>query len=150
MLLNKWIYNERPAATKKKITELRTALFFCESPDALPYAAYLVEVLKMDDQGFIWLYINKQSGHGVRCGELLPVSLEFYRKGVPYTIDIKGIASVEDNTKEDGLLLKIAIGKLTYKELVAVNNMQPLEAIGKVFKSLLYIQAPLDAYAAEV
>ena len=131
---------------REKITELRTALFFCDSPGALPYAGYLVEIKEMDEQGFIWLNVKKQSGHGVLPGELFKVNLEFYRKGVPYTIDIKGMACIT-NVTEDSLLMKIEIGKLIYKELAS--SVQPLEVIGKVFKNMLYIPGPMDAFADE-
>lgn len=131
---------------REKITELRTALFFCDSPGALPYAGYLVEIQEMDEQGFIWLNVKKQSGQGVLPGELFKVNLEFYRKGVPYTIDIKGMACITDATDER-LLLRIEIGKLKYKEFASI--VQPLEVIGKVFKDMLYIPGPMDAFATE-
>jgi hypothetical protein len=129
-----------------KIAELRTALFFCDSQYALPYASYLVEVLKMDDQGSVWFYIKKQNGQGVERGELFPVSLEFYRKGVPYTIDIKGMACITNDTMEDNLLIKIDIDSLQYKEFIDPNSVPAMETIGKVFKNLFYIPEPMDEY----
>lgn len=132
-----------------KIAELRTALFFCENQYALPYASYLVEVLKMDDQGSIWFYIKKQNGHGVEYGELFRVSLEFYRKGVPYTIDIKGMACITNDATEEDLLIKIDIDRLEYKEFIDPNSVPAMETIGKVFKSLFYIPEPMDEYVAE-
>ena len=134
---------------REKITELRTALFFCQTPGALPYAGYLVEIQEMDEQGFIWLNVKKQSGHGVLPGELFKVNLEFYRKGVPYTIDIKGMACIADGSSKDRLLLKIEIGKLQYKEFLPAGGVQPLNVIGKVFKDMLYIPGPMDAFVEQ-
>ena len=132
---------------REKITELRTALFFCDTPGALPYSGYLVEIKEVDEQGFIWLNVKKQSGQGVLPGEFFKVKLEFYRKGIPYTIDIKGMACITEDSTEEMLTLKIEIGKLQYKEFIPA--IPSLEIIGKVFKDMLYIPGPMDAFVVE-
>jgi hypothetical protein len=129
-----------------KIAGLRTALFFCDNQQDLSYSAHIIEVETMDEHGCIWFNVNKHNGQGVQAGELFPVSLDFYRKGVSYTIDIKGMASIEEVTG-DKLLLKITIGKLLYKDLTAAASVPMLETIGRLFRCMFCIPEPMDEFA---
>ena len=129
-----------------KIAELRSALFFCDNQHDLAYAAHIIEVEKMDTRGAIWLYVTNHGGHGAAPGEPFPVSLNFCRKGVPYTIDIIGMASIEGVTG-DKLLLKITIGRLVHKVFTETTHVPVIETIGKLFRNVFDIPEPMDEFA---
>ena len=131
----------------EKIRELRTALFFCDNPHDLPYPSYLVELAAMDEQGRVSFSINKHNGCNTREEAVFPVRLEFYRKAVPYTIDIKGNASIKSAGNGKVWVITVEIERLHYNQFTAAANTPPLQTIGNVFKHIFDIPGPLDRYA---
>lgn len=129
-----------------KIAELRTALFFCDNEHSLSYAAHIIEVAMVDDQGCIWFSVNKYGGQSIVQDELFPVSLDFFRKGVPFTIYVKGTASIKEVT-DDKLILKVTAGKLIYKDLSVATSAPVIESISKLFRNMFDIPEPLDEFS---
>ena len=131
----------------EKIRELRTALLFCDNPHDLPYASYLVELAAMDEQGCISFSINKHNCSNAKQAEVFPVRLEFYRKGVPYSIDIKGNARIKETGNGQIWLITVEVEKLRYNQFITAANTPPLQTIGNVLRHIFYIPGPLDRYA---
>ncbi len=119
-----------------KIANIGTALFFCGDNNCLPYSAYIITALRTDEQGSIWFLISKGWDKPVMYDTPFPVSLEFYRKGCPFTLKIDGAAAIvndkavmqdlmgksirlSDEAFSGVLLVKVNIEHADYKELQA-------------------------------
>ncbi|MFT3936542.1 MAG: hypothetical protein QM726_23150 [Chitinophagaceae bacterium] len=133
------------ALLNEKMRTLGTALFFCDNQYDLAYAAHIIEVDSIDAEGNIWLHINKHGHQGVKVGEPFPVTLDFYRKGMPYTIDVKGIATIE-NLTDDKLIIKVIPGRVQYHEFVENSHPPVMEAIGRILKQVFEIPQALDEF----
>jgi hypothetical protein len=125
-----------------KIMSIGTALFFCED-DVLPFPAYIVTALKVDSECNIWFFISRNWNKTVAYDRIVPASLDFYRKGQPFSITVKGKASlvndrdmmlqfmqdllgksipVNEEAIAGVLLVKVKIEHTACKELVARKN----------------------------
>jgi len=129
-----------------KIMSIGTALFFCEDDSLLPFPAYIITALKVDEGGNIWFFISRNWNKTVSYDRVVPVNLDFYRKGFPFSITIKGKASLVNDRRmmhqfmqevlgksipvtEDAidgvLLVKVNIEHSCFKELVARKAVNP-------------------------
>lgn len=141
-----------------KIMSIGTALFFCEN-DMLPFSAYIITALKVDDDGNIWFFISRSWNKAVSYERTAPVNLEFYRKGHPYSIAVKGKASLVNDrdimqqfmqdllgksipVKEEAiagvLLVKVNIEHTNIKEFVARKTVHPLRNLFAGVKNWRY------------
>ena len=75
---------------QEKINEIKSALFFSESNDVRKLPVSIVNILKIDDEGQIWFYINTS----LECLDTLkngfPVHLDFFKKGKPFFLKVGG------------------------------------------------------------
>lgn len=119
-----------------KIMSIRTALFFCEDDSTLPFSAYIITALKTDEDNNIWFFLSRSGNKAVVYDRTFPVNLDFYRKGIPFSIAVKGKASlvnnrglikdfvqdllgadipVKDEAVDGVLLVKVKIGDVHFK-----------------------------------
>src|SRR5450432_1545638 len=70
---------------QSKIASLGTALFFSED-NMLPFPAYIITALKTDDEGSTWFFISRSWNKTVSYNVASAASLEFYRKGYPFSL----------------------------------------------------------------
>ncbi len=76
-----------------KISTIRSALFF-NGHNGNPYTATsIISALKMDENGGIWFFLNNDA-HLQATDEVFPARLYFYRKGIPFSVNIYGKAEV--------------------------------------------------------
>ncbi len=140
-----------------KIVSIGTALFFCDDASLLPFPAYIITALKTDEEGHIWFFISRSWNQKVAYDRSSAVTLEFYRKGYPFSVKIDGRASlVNDQTtiqhfmqdllgnsvqvKEEAiagvLLVKVKIEKAAYKELMVRKPSKPLKHLLSGIKNI--------------
>lgn len=141
-----------------QITDIGTALFFCEDKDVLPYPAYIITALKTDEQGYIWFFISRNWNEVVSYDTPVAASLEFYRKGHPFSVKVAGQASLVGNkaimqhfmqdvsgksicVEEDAivgvLLVKVKIENATYKTFITRNQTKsPIHHLSAIIKNL--------------
>lgn len=78
---------------QQKINMIRSALFFNAHPKDNFSATSIISALRMDENGGIWFFLNNdvylQSNE-----EDFPARLSFYRKGIPFSVNIDGKASI--------------------------------------------------------
>jgi general stress protein 26 len=141
-----------------KIMSIGTALFFCEQ-DVLPFPAYIITALKVDEMDNIWFFISRNWNKTVSYNRTAPVNLEFYRKGYPFSITVKGKASLVNDremmqqfmqdllgksvpVKEEAiagiLLVKVNIEQADFKELVARKTVHPFRNLLTGIKNWRY------------
>ena len=139
-----------------------TALFFCEDKYMLPYSAYIVTALKTDESGNIWFFISRSWNKMVSYDRCSNATMEFYKKGHPFSLSIDGTAELVDNAdmvhefmqemlgkslpvKEDVtegvLLVKVKVATATYKELATAQK--PSSSLHTIFAGIRNFRLPL-------
>jgi hypothetical protein len=76
-----------------KISTIRSALFFNVDHSDLNAATSIISALKMDEKGGIWFFLNNDRQLRI-AGDEFPARLCFYRKGIPFSVNIHGCARV--------------------------------------------------------
>ena len=81
-----------------KIRQLQTAILYCHSNSVLQIPASLVHSQHVDEEGCIWMYINKPDQYVHEFDSTFHVALNYYKKGTPFFLNTYGIARVVDST----------------------------------------------------
>ncbi|MFT3933643.1 MAG: hypothetical protein QM726_08525 [Chitinophagaceae bacterium] len=137
-----------------KLANIGTALFYCGNDCPLPFSTYIITALKIDENGFVWFFVNKGQQKQENSHSPFAAQLEFYRKGYPFSMKISGEASIAEpgdkmndlmgkgiNLSQEALsgilLVKVKIEDVLYRDLKEQNWMQPLQRATGWFKKLL-------------
>ncbi|CAN5452188.1 hypothetical protein BH11BAC3_BH11BAC3_14160 [soil metagenome] len=83
------------------IKQLKNAVMHTHSNDLINLPDITVHAIDVDDNGFLWFTILKPHDPIAPEGKSFYVGLNFYRKGIPFLLNISGIASLV--TTEDAL-----------------------------------------------
>lgn len=83
---------------KQQIMALGSALFFTENESLLKLPVHVINNVQVDDEQQIWFLIQRPTQALTEFDAELPAKLEFFKKGMPYHVKVKGIASIVDNT----------------------------------------------------
>jgi len=78
---------------QQKINMIRSALFFNARPKDNFSATSIISALRMDENGGIWFFLNNDA-YMQSNEEDFPARLSFYRKGIPFSVNIYGKASI--------------------------------------------------------
>lgn len=108
---------ETDSLIKQQIMELNTALFFTENESLLKLPVHVINNVQMDEQNRLWFLIQRPTQALTEFDTELPAKLDFFKKGIPYYIKIKGTASIVDNREK---VQALAGSEDNWKELVAV------------------------------
>ncbi len=147
--------NRDIAFVQLKLANIGTALFYCGESCQLPFNTYIITALKVDNEGYVWFFINRSMHHDNVPIRPFEAQLEFYRKGYPFSMKIDGEASVADarekmqdlmgkgislneETLNSIILIKVKIEKIAYKELKEQKTFQPLDSVANWFKNILH------------
>ena len=85
---------------QKKISELRSALFFSLGESVLRMPTTIVTALKVDDVGQIWFFVNRPMQNIQEFDREFPARLEFCRKGKSFYLKILGKACIVNDPEE--------------------------------------------------
>lgn len=138
-----------------KLANIGTALFYCGGSSQLAFTTYIITALKVDNEGFVWFFINRGPGNKEMRIRPFDAQLEFYRKGCPFFMRIDGQAciadarekmhdlmgkgiSLQEDTLKGIILVKVKIEKVLYKELKEQKSFQPIAAVSRWFKNILH------------
>ncbi len=114
-----------------KINELETAVFHSHSNSVLNLNPTVIRTLKIDDNGYIWFYVNKPAQAITEFEKQFPVALNYYKKGAPFFLNVFGIARIVIDPEElacveldsdisngihDKILLSVKIANVNYYE----------------------------------
>src|ERR1700740_3216635 len=83
-----------------KINELETAVFHSHSNSVLNLNPTVIKTLKIDDNGYIWFYVNKPAQAITEFEKQFPVALNYYKKGAPFFLNVFGIARIVIDPEE--------------------------------------------------
>lgn len=138
-----------------QIAKIGTALFYSGENSQLPFSTYIITALKIDEDGYVWFFINRGMNEQKTDSRPFEAQLEFYRKGYPFFMKIEGEAFIADarekmddimgkgvrlqeETLSGILLVKVKVEKVVYKELKEQKTFQPLTSLSSWFKNILH------------
>lgn len=84
---------------KTHILSLDSALMYPEAKIPVKFPALLIRNVQFDDQDQIWFSVRKNLS-ALPQEQNLPVQLRFFKKGMPYWIQITGVASFKEEAPE--------------------------------------------------
>ena len=115
-----------------KITELGTAVFHSHSNSVLNLNPTVINTLKIDENGYIWYMVNRPAQTITEFEKQFPVALNYYKKGIPFFLNVFGIArividpeelvctaldnEIQNSIKSDKILLSVKISNVNYYE----------------------------------
>ena len=77
---------------RRKIIELRSALFFTESASLLQLPTHVVMNTEVDEEGNIWFSIPKPAQQIEEFEKEIPAKLDFFKKGNAFFVKVTGKA----------------------------------------------------------
>lgn len=129
---------ETASLVRQQITTLGSALFFTENESLLKLPVHVINHVQVDEQNRVWFLIQRPTQALTEFDTELPAKLDFFKKGIPYYIKIKGTATIVDNTAK---VKELAGDAGNHKELVAVcvtiRTMDHFETAAKPVQSWL-------------
>ena len=127
---------------KNKIYEVRSALMHNYSNDIVRLPNGIVNVIMVDSEGQLWFTFDKSPYHSDQYSRVFPVTLQFYRKGTLFHLEISGPAEIEDElnseTVEVGnkLLLKMKMKSISYSETHKKTTIDARQGIKRAYQFL--------------
>ena len=92
--------DNRQAFIHDKIKNLGSAIFFNQSDAVLKLPASVVRILHVDDYGYIWFFIQKPPQQLTEFEKEFPVKLDFFRKGLDYSLQVIGNGHIVNDPEE--------------------------------------------------
>lgn len=138
-----------------KINELGTAVFHSHSNSVLNLNPTIISTLKIDDNGYIWFYVNKPAQAVTEFEKQFPVALNYYKKGSPFFLNVFGIArividpeelawvaldneidKIDNDVASNKILLTVKIANVNYYEKEADVKKSWFSRMKKAFSEL--------------
>lgn len=79
---------------RQKIEGLKTAIMYSTSNEVLKLPTHIVHTLKVDENGYLWFIVPKPYQTLTAFEKTFPVELQYFKKGNPDLINIKGCAEI--------------------------------------------------------
>lgn len=87
-------------ALSQKITNLVTAIFFNQSEAVLKLPTSIVRIIHVDEYQYIWFFIQKPQQNLTEFEKKFPVKLDFFRKGLDYSLQVTGDGYIVNDPEE--------------------------------------------------
>ncbi|HVX49079.1 MAG TPA: pyridoxamine 5'-phosphate oxidase family protein [Chitinophagaceae bacterium] len=124
---------------REKICDIRSALFFSQAADILKMPTSIINVLRVDDEGQVWFFVNRPQQYLGAFKKEFPAQLNFFRKGRSFFLKITGKACIVNKTAT--IIEELAVTGNDIKESV----MQKLVLIKvKIFKAEYVDNSPRE------
>jgi general stress protein 26 len=124
---------------KNRIAEIRSAILYPMSNEMIKIPSSIITVLKVDESGQIWFFLNRPLQKMSEHEKTFPARLQFYRKGKPFYMQVSGYAGISDNQEtineftgleketeniamQNLMLVKLKIAKAEYYEQKSTSN----------------------------
>ena len=128
---------------REKIIQLRSAVMYDASKGLVRLGNDIVNAIRVDDDGHLWFVTNNPAQRVEECEQSFPARLCFYRKGIHFTLEISGKATIiNDNYSFDytaydpgksnnrnRVLVKLAMMNIEYTEPHAKRPKNKVEVI---------------------
>lgn len=125
---------------REKIIQLRTAVMYVASDELVKLGNDIVTAIRVDDEGQLWFMTNNPHQRVEECEQNFPARLCFYRKGLDFSVEISGKASIVNNdysydyivdksSKAKKVLVKLAMVNIAYTEPHAKRAKNKIETL---------------------
>src|SRR4051812_25267041 len=84
----------------EKIRNLGSAIFFNQSDAVLKLPTSIVRILHTDEYGYVWFYVQKPPQQLNEFEKEFPVKLDFFRKGLDYSLQVIGTGYLVSDPEE--------------------------------------------------
>ncbi len=115
---------------REKIYRIRSAVMYSMSNALVKIPNNIVTAIKVDDEGQLWFLSKRPLQYVDQCEQNFPARLVFYRKGIPYYIEVSGSAMIVNNgyyiinatdgivetREEKTVLIKMSMKDIEYTE----------------------------------
>lgn len=85
---------------QEKIKNLGSAIFFNQSDAVLKLSTSIVRIIDVDDDGYIWFFMQKPPQQLNEFEKEFPVRLDFFRKGFDYSLQVIGKGCIVRDPEE--------------------------------------------------
>lgn len=75
---------------REKIKNLGSAIFFNQSDAVLKLPSSIVRIIHIDEYGYLWFFMQRPQQQLTEFEKEFPVKLDFFRKGIDYTLQVIG------------------------------------------------------------
>jgi hypothetical protein len=96
---------------RDRVKEINSALFFNESPNPILLPTCIISATAVDEEGYISFFMTRSCFYLPELDHHFPARLDFYRKGKPFFLKIKGEATIITNEKEMGIYQGVYVEK---------------------------------------
>jgi hypothetical protein len=144
---------------EEKIRNLGSAIFFNQSDAVLKLPTSIVRIIHVDEYGYIWFFMQKPPQHLNEFEKEFPVKLDFFRKGLGYSLQVIGkgciirdpeelavVTSNIDETRQFNpgkmILLKVKMTRADYFESIATHKPSWFQVAISTLQSWIFPHAP--------
>jgi len=87
---------------RDRVSEIESALFFNESSDPIRLPTCIVTANGVDEDGYIVFFMTREHYYLPEIEHDFPARLDFYKKGKPFFLKIRGNATIITNVNDMG------------------------------------------------
>ncbi len=96
---------------KTKIETINNALFHCHTNSLLTIPTSIVNTMRVDDDGHIYIFMPRPQQLLSQFEKEFPVGLNYFKKGIPHFVNIYGKARIINDPEE------LMVYDLTFEEM---------------------------------
>ena len=82
---------------REKILHIRSAVMYSMSNALVKIPNNIVTAINVDDEGHLWFLAKRPMQYVEECEQNFPARLVFYRKGIPFYLEVSGNAIIVNN-----------------------------------------------------
>jgi len=143
----------------EKIKNLGSAIFFNQSDAVLKLPTSIVRIFNVDEYGYIWFFMQKPPQQLSEFEKEFPVKLDFFRKGLDYSLQVIGngyivsdpeelfvvitnIDEVKQFNPDEMVLIKVKMTRADYFDNITGAKSSRLQNAISVLQSWIFPHAP--------
>ena len=144
---------------REKIKNLRSAIFFNQSDAVLKLPTSIVRIINVDEYGYIWFFMQKPPQQLSEFEKEFPVKLDFFRKGLDYSLQVIGNGYIVSDPEElfvittnieevkqfnpgEMVLIKVKMTRADYFDNITGGKSSRLQNAISVLQSWIFPHAP--------
>jgi hypothetical protein len=151
--------DNRHAFLQEKIKNLASAIFFNQSDAVLKLPTCIVRINHIDEYGYLWFFVQKPPQQLTEFEKEFPVKLDFFRKGLDYSLQVLGNGYIVNDPEEllvvttninevkkfdpgKLILIKVKMTRADYFENISGSKSSWLQNALSLLQSWIFPHAP--------
>ena len=95
---------QKTSFLQEKIKNLGSAIFFNQSEAVLKLPTSIVRIIHIDEYGYLWFFMQRPPQQLNEFEKEFPVKLDFFRKGLDYSLQVIGKGCIINDREELALI----------------------------------------------